>query len=101
MRDGFFLLRSLLRYRPITETGIRVAPPELMHHRVLYDFKSPSCLCASDFIIDPQYTECAVYFASTGKYKGEYVAGCAFDRCGYIGKIRVYVNLYLEANLFI
>ena len=89
MGGGFFPPKLLLRsvvYRPIAETGTRVAPSDLMHHRVLYDFKLPSCLCASDFFIEPQYTECAFYLASSGKYSGEYVAGCAFDHCGYISK---------------
>lgn len=68
-----------------------------MGHRFVHDFRAPSCLCASEFIAEPQYTECAIYLDPDGEYNGEYVAGCAFDRCGYLGKSTQCLNLHLEA----
>jgi hypothetical protein len=68
-----------------------------MDHRSVYDFRAPCCLCASEFTAEPQYTECAIYVALNGEYGDEYVAGCAFDRCGYLGKTTRHFNLDLEA----
>ena len=68
-----------------------------MDYRGLYDFRLPSCLCAIEFVASAQYTECAVYLPPNGEYTGEYVAGCAFDRCGYLGKCAWNIILYLEA----
>jgi hypothetical protein len=71
--------------RPITDAGARVPPPDLLNHRTNHDFRLPGCLCASNgngF----GFTESALYLAKVGKpYAGEYVAGCALDRCGYLG----------------
>ena len=84
-------------YRPITNAGARVTPSDLMDHQAVYDFRAPSCLCASEFTAERQYTECAMYLAQSGVYSGEYVAGCTFDCCGYLGKTTRHVNLDLKA----
>jgi hypothetical protein len=67
----------------VTQTGARVTPSDFLSYRAVHDFKAPCCLCA---IARGDYTESAVYLAPQGPYVGEYVAGCALERCGYIGK---------------
>jgi len=69
--------------RPVTNTGGHVTPSELWDLRTTHDFKTPCCLCA--FNTDGNYTECAIYRAHNGEFGGEYVASCAYGRCGYIG----------------
>lgn len=34
----------------------------------------------------PDFIEAAIYKAAEGEYRGQYVAGCAKNECGYIGK---------------
>jgi hypothetical protein len=63
---------------------MRVPPSDFTNYRTVREFKGPCCLCASDAAAD-SYTESAVYLALSGPYDGEYVAGCASDRCGYFG----------------
>jgi hypothetical protein len=81
------LSRNYNKHRPITETGERVPPSDLSEHRTSHDFKVPCCLCACDAAA-PQYVESEIYTATEGPFWGEYVAGCAADRCGYLGQSR-------------
>lgn len=37
-------------------------------------------------------TESAIYIAPNGNYSGEYVVGCASDRCGYLSKSVLCIN---------
>jgi hypothetical protein len=71
--------------RPIADGGSRLPPSDFDAHRVDHDFRAPSCLCASD---SPRngYSECAVFVSLTGEYSGEYIAGCPYGRCGFVGE---------------
>jgi hypothetical protein len=35
---------------------------------------------------DPVYIEAAIFLSTSGHHSGEYIASCAQERCGYIGK---------------
>jgi hypothetical protein len=74
---------NYLNQRPVSRTGARVTPTDLVEHRRAHDFKAPCCLCACSSIV---YTESAIYIAVKGQYSGEYVAGCASDSCGYLSE---------------
>jgi hypothetical protein len=75
----------MLAYRPVTQEGSRIPPSDFDSHRVNHIFRAPCCLCAADSpgIV---YTECALYMPLMGEYAGEYVAGCPYERCGFIGE---------------
>lgn len=76
---GHYLVRThSVFWRPVTEAGTRVAPPDLLSHRVDYGFRAPCCLCACN--IGVGVTESAVYV----DLSGQYVAGCATNSCGYL-----------------
>lgn len=62
---------------------MHIHPSQFINYRAVHEFRGPCCLCASDG--GDSYTESAVYLALSGQYDGEYVAGCASDRCGYFG----------------
>lgn len=79
---SYYLISKTSVCRPATEE-IRVTPSDFPAYRTAHEFKVPCCLCA---ISAGDYTECAIYLAVKGKYAGEYVCGCAFDSCGYLGK---------------
>jgi hypothetical protein len=46
----------------------------------------PCCLCPLAYGQEPDFVEAAIYMVPAGPLSGEYVAGCARDRCGYFGK---------------
>jgi len=69
---------------PVNPSGARVPPSDLSRHRITNEFQAPCCLCVSGSANRNGYTECAVYLTIRGPYFGEYVAGCAFGRCGYM-----------------
>jgi hypothetical protein len=48
----------------------------------------PCCLCPLINPTGPDFVEAAIYLATSGTYAGEYVASCATDNCGYLGKFR-------------
>lgn len=70
--------------RPVTQ-GMRVTPGDLVEYRRVHDFKNPCCFCASNGVGN-FYVESAIHMAVEGQYAGEYVARCASDSCGYLGK---------------
>jgi hypothetical protein len=72
--------------RPIDEMGRRVTPSTLSDHRITYQFKAPCCVCAENSPT-ADYIETAIYVATSGPYFGEYVAGCALNKCGYLSKL--------------
>jgi hypothetical protein len=68
--------------------GARVPPGELLRYRETHDYRGPGCLCP---LLEPlrknaEYKEASIYLAIDGQYKGEYIAECAEDRCGYLGQ---------------
>lgn len=67
------------------QAGKRVTPEQLPKFCALHEFKAPGCLCASN-AAGAEYSESDVYLAVDGDFWGEYVASCAADRCGYLGK---------------
>ena len=75
-------LMSLFLPRPIASSGERVPPSDFDDYRASRKFTAPSCHCAQS----GPATESAIYVAVEGEFWGEYVAGCAADRCGYLGK---------------
>ena len=71
---------------------MRVPPGELRHYRETHDYLAPGCLCP---LLEPLrkkavYKEASIYVAIGGRYKGEYIAECAEDRCGYLGQSPIY-----------
>jgi hypothetical protein len=73
-------------HRPVTERGERIPPSDLLEHRRTHVFSTPTCLCGSQ-LVEPKDTETAIYIARSGEFAGQYVAGCASDSCGYLGKL--------------
>lgn len=49
----------------------------------------PCCLCPFVDESGPDYVEAAMYMATIGPYAGHYVIGCANDKCGYLGKLKM------------
>ena len=78
-------------HRPVTETGERVPPSDLLDHRRTHDFRGPCCLCASldSSILPAAYTEASIFVAIVGPCIGKYVAACATGQCRYWGKLHV------------
>jgi hypothetical protein len=79
--------------RPIAANGVgleRVTPSDLCDHRISHYFSGPCCLCP---YVKGEYSfrEAAICTPDSGRYKGEYVAGCALRECGYFGK---FANIY-------
>ena len=72
--------------RPVTEAGERVTPSNLIEYRRSYEFKGPSCLCASLDADENAYTEASIFVATSGPDAGKYVAACATGLCRYWGK---------------
>jgi hypothetical protein len=83
VRSGYLCVVFL---RP-TQNGRRVTPENLRGCQETYRFKNPCCLCASN-VAGMVYTESEIYMAVDGRFWGEYVACCAADRCGYLGKLQ-------------
>ena len=54
-----------------------------MSHHML----GPCCLCPMVYPYKPDFVEAAIYMAVTGAFAGEYVARCAQNECGYLGKL--------------
>jgi hypothetical protein len=88
-----FCLVSHAAYRPVTETGERVPPSDLLEYRRTHDFRGPCCLCASldSSTLSTAYTEASIFVAIVGPCIGKYVAACATGQCRYWGKFCVHV----------
>jgi hypothetical protein len=71
-------------HRPIGETGDRIHPSDLSVFRTTHQFQLPCCLCSCS-LPDPTCVEAAVYVDGACQLRGQYVIGCATDRCGYLG----------------
>lgn len=72
---------------PVDDVGHRVTPSGLSGYRETHEFKAPCCLCAAETTAIANYTETVIYIAAdAGPYHGSYVAGCAFNRCGYLSE---------------
>jgi hypothetical protein len=74
-------------HRPVKPDGERIPPEGLRQHREAHEYLGPGCLCP---LLEPPggnlaYKETAIYITTDGMYKGEHVAECAEDRCGYLG----------------
>lgn len=73
-------------HRPVIN-GRRVAPSALLDYRCTHKFLGPVCLCAlfprSGYTTG---TEAAMFFETTGPYSGEFVAKCAKNSCGFLGR---------------
>src|ERR1700676_552669 len=78
--------------RPVADGGGRVVPCALCEHRRSHQFIGPCCLCP---LLVPRsearvYTEAAMFMSASGVFAGKYVARCAKERCGYLGKSNFY-----------
>ena len=89
MASSRLTLHYLLPYfhRPVREHA-RVTPEGLHLYRRAHQYLGPGCLCPLFEQISnrPAFTEAAIYVTRVEPYKGEYVAGCAKGRCGYLGR---------------
>ena len=74
-------------HRPVRECA-RVTPEGLRQYREAHQYLGPGCLCPLFEQISNglAFTEAAIYITTVEPYKGEYVAGCAKSRCGYLGQ---------------
>jgi len=81
--------------RPVDGAGQRVTPSSLLDHRNAYQFRAPCCLCAQNCTTD-DYIESAIYITGVGQYSGKYVAGCAFNRCGYLSKLHLSLDIHIS-----
>ena len=63
-------------------------PNELRPYHETHEYLGPGCLCPllEQLRKKAEYKEASIYLAIDGQYKGEYVAECAEDRCGYLGQ---------------
>ena len=80
-------LTCIFFHRPVKPDGERIPPEGLRQHREAHEYLGPGCLCP---LLEPPgeklaYKETAIYITTDGRYKGEHVAECAEDRCGYLG----------------
>jgi hypothetical protein len=87
----------MITLRPVTQAGRRVSPSDLLDYQVNHDFRAPCCLCASNGGANGiGFTESSIHLAESGPYRGEYVAGCLSDSCGYLSKcLNGYVLTFL------
>jgi hypothetical protein len=74
-------------HRPVRDCA-RVTPEALRQYREVHQYLGPGCLCPLFEQISNglAFTEAAIYITTVEPYKGEYVAGCAKSRCGYLGQ---------------
>lgn len=73
-------------HRPVLGTE-RVPPDAWREHRESHHFLGPCCLCPLYERLGKKshFKEAAIYMTLRGIYKGEYIAACVDDRCGYLG----------------
>lgn len=73
--------------RPVYSTnGALVPPSDINDHRLSHKFLGPGCLCALRDPSESAFTEAAVFMVVRGRFSGKYVAACAQEKCGYLGK---------------
>lgn len=84
-------INILISQRPVSQLGARITPSDLDAYRVSHKFQGPNCLCRLN-ASGSRYAESAIYLATVGEYWDEYVAGCATDSCGYLGKSAHFVG---------
>jgi len=72
--------------RPVDSQGQRVAPSDLEEYRQTHLFRGPGCLCPLSGDGTTAFVEAALHLATDGRLAGRYVAICAKEACGYIGK---------------
>jgi hypothetical protein len=68
--------------RPIDEHNEHVPLYNFDAYRQARDFDNPCCLCACE---RKKVTPTIIYVATTGPYRGFWVASCAQKSCGYFG----------------
>ena len=83
----YYAVLSLCSEGPVTDTGERVPPSDLLEYRRTHYFRGPCCVCASlDSSDTPVYTEASIFVAIVGPCIGKYVAACATGQCRYWGE---------------
>ncbi|KAG6818896.1 hypothetical protein H0H93_000514 [Arthromyces matolae] len=82
-------------YWPLVH-GIRVPPSELQDTFQKYDVRGPGCLCSLQDTNPHAFTEAAIFFVTSGRLRGEYVATCANRQCKYWVLIE---RLYIRRDL--
>lgn len=76
---------SWLWVRPSTLFA-RIHPSDFEGYRKSHQFIGPSCFCPAFERDGPEFVESAMFMVDFGPFAGQYVAACAEDRCGYLGK---------------
>ncbi|KAI0055394.1 hypothetical protein BV25DRAFT_1843004 [Artomyces pyxidatus] len=72
---------------PIDAQGMRISPADVIGHRESHNMRWPCCFCR----LHRGWVECAVYRATSGPFRGHYIASCAEGRCEYAVNLdRVY-----------
>lgn len=82
-----FLKGVGLIYRPADQSGRRIPPEEFYPYRANHLFQFPRCFCAANSEVNGVHNETTIYIASSGGYRGEYVARCSHLACGYLGEL--------------
>ena len=69
-----------------SSAGLRLGPSQIQEHRKTNTMLGPGCLCPLMDLGGPAFVEAAIYMVRKGPLAGQYIASCARDVCGYIGK---------------
>jgi len=81
--------------RPVIDQK-RVVPSELRDHRLSHRFLGPCCLCPLFAQNDRAvFVEAAILIETSGPFSGRYIAKCAEEKCGYLGR-SLYSKIALE-----
>lgn len=78
-------MNSLLNGRPTDVHGQRIHPSSFEAYREAHIFRYPCCLCASR----DTYVEVSILQRSRGPCRGQYVAECMTNTCGYLRELTV------------
>jgi len=73
----------------------------MQDHRISHRMLGPCCLCPMMDESNPDFVEAAIYKASNGDQMGEYIAACAKDKCGYVGKPNIILAYVLPSHVLI
>ncbi|KIM75849.1 hypothetical protein PILCRDRAFT_13225 [Piloderma croceum F 1598] len=64
--------------------GSRLGPSQIQDHRETHDMLGPGCICPMVYPSGPNFVEAAIFMLTDGPLVGQYVAGCARNKCGYL-----------------
>lgn len=84
---GPYMMALTYDWRSPSEFVGRIPPSELPAYRESHRILGPCCLCPLANPDAPDFVESAIYEATTGEHRGEWVASCASETCDYFGEL--------------